>query len=259
MGRVKTIARRSFLIGSAAVASGVAFGVYSARTPFANPNLASLPEGTACFNPWVIIDSKKITLIAPHADKGQGIFSAQAALIAEELDVELDQIEVSFGTPNKAYFNHAVTEAMAGFPLYDISPTAERIRGFLGGVVKLAMPMMATGGSSAIPDVYEKLRHAGATARETLKLAASQQSGVPVDQLKTDKGAVILPDGTSLRYTSLAGVAAEVQPVAKVKLRDSKDWRLVGKPMKRVDMATKSTGTLKYGCLLYTSPSPRDA
>ena len=247
MGRARTIGRRSFLIGSAAIAGGVAFGVYSARTPFANPNLKELQQGTASFNPWVIVDSDKVTLIATHADKGQGIFSAQAALIAEELDIDLDQVEVSFGTPDKAYFNSASSEAMAGFPLYDNSPTAERVRGFLGGVVKLALPMMATGGSSAIPDTYEKLRHAGACARETLKLAASQQSGVPVGQLKTERGSVILPDGTELSYTSLAGIAATIDPVEKVALRDPKDWKLVGKPMNRVDMVQKCTGTLDYG------------
>ncbi|CUI61951.1 xanthine dehydrogenase family protein molybdopterin-binding subunit [Cognatishimia activa] len=247
MGRARTIGRRSFLIGSAAIAGGVAFGVYTARTPFANPNLKELQQGTASFNPWVIVDSDKVTLIATHADKGQGIFSAQAALIAEELDIDLDQVEVSFGMPDKAYFNGAAIDAMAGFPLYDNSPTAERVRGFLGGVVKLALPMMATGGSSAIPDTYEKLRHAGACARETLKLAASQQSGVPVGQLKTERGSVILPDGTALSYTSLAGIAATIEPVEKVALRDPKDWKLAGKPMNRVDMVQKCTGTLDYG------------
>ena len=241
------IARRTFLIGSAAIAGGIAFGVYAARQPFDNPNLSDLPEGSASFNPWVIVDRDKITLIATHADKGQGIFSAQAALIAEEMDVDLDQVEVSFGVPDKAYFNGAVTNAMAGYPMYDMSPTAERVRGFLGGIVKLTLPAMATGGSSAIPDTYDKLRKAGACARETLKLAAAQESGVPVDQLKTASGAVILPDGTELAYTALAGTAAKIKPVTDAPLRDPKDWKIVGKPMERVDMVAKSTGTLAYG------------
>ncbi|MCT8159940.1 xanthine dehydrogenase family protein molybdopterin-binding subunit [Pseudoruegeria sp. SHC-113] len=247
MASIGKIARRSFLIGSAAIAGGVAFGVYAARKPFDNPNLATLPDGAASFNPWVIIDAEKITLIAPHADKGQGIFSAQAALIAEELDVDLAQIEISFGLPDKAYFNTAITEAAAGFPLYDVGPMAERVRGFLGGVVKLALPMMATGGSSAIPDTYDKLREAGASARETLKLAASQQSGVPVAELTTERGAVILPDGTELAYTALAGAAAQIAPVTGTPLRDPKEWRILGKPQKRVDMLAKSTGTVRYG------------
>ncbi len=247
MASIAKIGRRAFLIGSAAITGGVAFGVYSASKPFPNPNLKDLQAGAASFNPWVIVDADKVTLIATHADKGQGIFSAQAALIAEELDIGLDQVEISFGMPDKAYYNEAATDAMAGYPMYDHSPAAERMRGFLGGVVKLALPMMATGGSSAIPDTYDKLRQAGATARETLKLAASKESGVPVKQLKTERGAVILPDGTALPYTSLAERASKISPVTNVTLRDSKDWKLVGKPMQRADIVEKSTGTLEYG------------
>ena len=247
MASVAKIARRTFLIGSAAIAGGVAFGVYKAKQPFPNPNLKDLQAGAASFNPWVIVDSDKVTLIATHADKGQGIFSAQAALIAEELDVDLDQIEISFGMPNKAYFNEAVSDAMAGYPLYDESASAERMRSILGGVIKVAMPMMATGGSSSIPDVYDKLRHAGATARETLKLAASKESGVPVEQLKTKSGAVILPDGSQIAYTDLAERASKISPVTDVTLRDPKNWTLLGKPMKRVDIVDKSTGAPIYG------------
>ncbi|MEX3015483.1 xanthine dehydrogenase family protein molybdopterin-binding subunit [Gymnodinialimonas hymeniacidonis] len=247
MASIGKIARRTFLIGSAAVAGGVAFGVYAARQPFPNPNLADLLEGSVSFNPWVIIDNERVTLIAPHADKGQGIFSAQTALIAEELDIGLDQVEASFGTPDRAYYNTAFTEAAAGFPLYDMSPTAERVRGFFGGVAKLTLPLMGTGGSSSIPDVYDKLRHAGATARETLKLAASRESGVPVAELRTERGAVVLPDGTEMPYTALAGAAASIEPVQNVTLRDPSEWSLVGQPMERVDIVQKSTGTLTYG------------
>ncbi len=247
MASLGKIARRTFLIGSAAIAGGVAFGVYAARQPFPNPNLDDLSEGSASFNPWVIVDNERVTLIAPHADKGQGVFSTQAALIAEELDIELDQVEVSFGMPDQAYFNTAITEAAAGFPMYDHSPTAERVRGFLGGVAKLAIPMMATGGSSAMPDVYTKLREAGATARETLKLAASEESGVPVADLRTERGAVILPDGTELPYTALAARAATLAPVTDVALRDPSQWRMLGQPMDRIDIVQKSTGTLPYG------------
>ena len=132
MSRAGKIARRTFLIGSVAIAGGVAFGVYAARKPFANPNLDDLPEGSASFNPWVIVDSEKVTLIATHADKGQGVFSAQAALIAEELDIDLDQVEVSFGMPDKAYYNRATIDPMAGYPMYDNSPTGRARPRFSG-------------------------------------------------------------------------------------------------------------------------------
>ena len=84
MGRVKTIARRTFLIGSVAIAGGVAFGTYMARRPLENPNTRNLADGEASFNPWVIVSSDKITLIGPHGDKGQGIASSSAIRAACE-------------------------------------------------------------------------------------------------------------------------------------------------------------------------------
>jgi isoquinoline 1-oxidoreductase beta subunit len=92
MGRLKTFTRRAFLVGSVAVAGGVAFGAYMVNTPHENPLLADLETGEAALTPYVRIDAEGVTLITPRADKGQGAYSVQAALIAEELDIELDQI-----------------------------------------------------------------------------------------------------------------------------------------------------------------------
>ena len=100
MGRAGTIARRSFLIGSAAIAGGVAFGVWRFHTPYANPLQANLPEGAAALTPYVLITEDAITLITPRADSGQGAVSVQAALIAEELDVDLDQVATDPGPPS---------------------------------------------------------------------------------------------------------------------------------------------------------------
>ena len=77
MGRIKTIARRSFLIGSAAVVGGVAFGAYKFRQSPENPLLDSY--GSAALNPFVIIDQNGVTLIAPKAEMGQGVHTTWAA------------------------------------------------------------------------------------------------------------------------------------------------------------------------------------
>ncbi|KMW58805.1 Isoquinoline 1-oxidoreductase beta subunit [Candidatus Rhodobacter oscarellae] len=246
MGRLRTIGRRSFLIGSAAVMGGVAFGTYMVQAPHDNPLAKDLAEGSATFNPWVLISPEKITLIAPHADKGQGVSSAQAALIAEELDVEFGQFEVSFGKPDPAYWNHAMSEEGLPFKSTDDRWAVERARATMGGALKV-MGMQGTGGSTAMADSFHKLREAGAAARETLKLAASNRTGVPVSELKTANAAVQLPDGTEIKYTELAGEAAQIEPVRFVKLRDPSEWRLIGKPMQRLDILGKSTGTLDYG------------
>ncbi|GAB5512111.1 MAG: xanthine dehydrogenase family protein molybdopterin-binding subunit [Hyphomicrobiales bacterium] len=246
MGRLRTITRRTLLIGSAAIAGGVAFGGYMvARTP-ANPLEDDLAEGAATFNPWVLVDSEKVTLITPHADKGQGVASAQAALIAEELDIEFGQFEISFGSPADAYWNTAMSEESVPFKPTDERWIAQTMRDVAGGVIKL-LGMQVTGASTAMPDSFDKLRRAGAVARETLKAAASQRSGVPVEQLRTANGAVVLPDESEIKYTELATLAATLDVVTNVALRPSSEWRLIGKPMQRLDIVAKSTGTQPYG------------
>ncbi|MBC6408342.1 MAG: xanthine dehydrogenase family protein molybdopterin-binding subunit [Rhodobacteraceae bacterium] len=247
MSRVGKIARRSLLIGSAALLGGVAFGVWRTRTPFANPLREDLPDGTASFNPWVLVDSTKITLITPHADKGQGVSSMQAALIAEEMDLQWGQFDTHFGAPDRAYWNTALAGEMVPFLSTDESLTARTMRQVMGGILKIAMPMQVTGGSSSVPDSFERLRLAGAVARETLKRAASQETGVPVAQLSTADGAVQLPDGSALAYTALARTAAQINPAGDVVLRPPAQWRLLGKPMTRLDMVPKSTGAQTYG------------
>lgn len=246
MSRLGTIARRTFLVGSAAIVGGVAFGTYLVRRTPANPLLAEHGEGEAVFNPWVKVDAKGITLIAPHTDLGQGVRSVQAALIAEELDVTWGQFTVETGPPSEAYYNTALAAEQVPFVSTDTSTSAEAMRSVMGAMFKV-MGLQMTGGSSSVPDSFVKLRMAGAVARETLKLAASRQSGVPLDQLKTEGGAVVLPDGRRLAYTALARDAAAIEPVQNVTLRDPSQWRLIGKPMERLDTIPKSTGTLKFG------------
>ncbi|MEJ6403256.1 xanthine dehydrogenase family protein molybdopterin-binding subunit [Yoonia sp. 2307UL14-13] len=246
MGAVKTIARRTFLIGSAAVMGGVAFGTYMVQRPYDNPLLSDLKEGEAAFNPYVKITGDQITLIVNHADKGQGVQSSQAMLIAEELDVDLDQVNLSFGHPAPAYYNTGFAAEAVPFMSFDKSFAAETMRDIAGGALKL-MAVQGTGGSTSMPDQFVKLRTAGAVARETLKLAAAQESGVPVAELKTARGAVQLPDGTEIPYTDLAAAAVNIPPVEEVTLRDPGEWRLIGKKMRRTDVMAKSTGTQTYG------------
>lgn len=246
MGRLKTFSRRAFLIGSVAVAGGVAFGAYMVKKPHANPLLADLGDGEAALTPYVRIDAGGVTLITPRADKGQGAYSVQAALIAEELDVELDQVKVDPGPPSAAYWNTALADEAAQFMAPGDGISNDAAYGVLSSVMKL-IGMQITGGSTTVPDGFVKLRQAGAVARETLKLAASQKSGVKVGQLKTKAGAVLLPDGTSLTYAELAPLAADIEPPQDIELRPASEWRLIGKPMQRVDIVAKSTGTQSYG------------
>ncbi len=246
MGRIKTIARRTFLIGSAAVLGGVAFGYYIYKKPLKNPLLDDLAEDEAALTPYVLIDKNGITLITPRADVGQGAYSVQAALIAEELDVRLDQIKVDPGQPSTAYYNGKI--AFEGFPLAatDTGYIAEQGR-MMSDVAGKLLGLQLTGGSSTVADAYEKLRVAGAVARATLLKAAEHQTGVAVVKLKTKDGMVLLPDGRALSYTALAPIAATIEPVTAVSLKPESEWRYLGKTMQRIDTVAKSTGTQRYG------------
>lgn len=246
MGRVATIARRTFLIGSAALAGGVAFGTYKFKRELPNPLLGHLAEGEAAITPYVKIDSNGVTLITPRADKGQGAYSVQAYLLAEELDVDPLKVRLSPGLPDPAYYNGAVLEEGLPKPSYDDSWLAQRLRGFMEVPAKF-LGMQVTGGSSTVRDAFVKLRTAGAVARETLKEAAARQSGVPRNQLKTEDGHVVLPDGKRIPYTQLASAAAKLKPVHEVTLRPESQWRYLGKPVPRVDMTSKCTGKEIYG------------
>ncbi|MAD94737.1 MAG: isoquinoline 1-oxidoreductase [Rhodobacteraceae bacterium] len=246
MGKLKTIARRTFLIGSTAIIGGVAFGVYRYKTPYANPLLNDLSEGEAALTPYVRIDASGITLITPRAESGQGAHSVQAALIAEELDVELDQVNVDPGMPDKAYYNTALGADGAPFAATDDSFMANSTRTVMDSLMKF-MGMQITGGSTTVPDSYLKLRLAGAVARETIKAAASQKTGIAVADLITKAGKVITPNGTVIRYENLAATAASLDPVEEVILRDPSLWRILGKQHQRHDTVAKSTGAQAYG------------
>ncbi len=246
MGRLGTVTRRTFLIGSAAVAGGVAFGTYMVKRPLPNPLLDDLAEGEAAITPYVKIDADGVTLITPRADKGQGAYSIQAHLIAEELDVDPHSVRLTPGLPGPAYYNANVLKEGSPFPQYDESWMAQRVRGLMELPAKL-MGMQMTGGSTTTPEAYEKLRMAGAVARETLKEAAARQTGVARSMLSTEDGHVVTPSGDRLAYADLASLAADIRPVTNVELRPPEDWTRLGRSVERVDIVAKSTGTLDYG------------
>lgn len=248
MAGIAKLARRTFLIGSAAVAGGVAFGYYTYKKPFANPLEGDLAKGEATFNPYVKIGTdNRITIIAPRAEMGQGSYTTLAALVAEELDVTLEQIGIEHGPASPAYFNRAALTEGAPFPRFDDGLLAESVRGTMGVVAKF-VALQFTGGSSSMADGYEKMRHAGAAARETLKAAAARQFGVPASSLKTEAGTVTDPaSGRSLTYGALALEAATLAPPETIVLRGKSEWTILGKPQPRKDMLAKVTGAPIFG------------
>ena len=125
MASVGKIARRTFLIGAASIAAGVAVGNYYYHKPFPNPLEGDLAAGEATFNPYVKIGADNtITIVAPRAEMGQGVSTTLAAMVAEELDVSLDQVKVEHGPASYAYYNSGIMEDGGPFAFFDESMTA---------------------------------------------------------------------------------------------------------------------------------------
>ncbi|WP_158964190.1 xanthine dehydrogenase family protein molybdopterin-binding subunit [Chachezhania sediminis] len=244
MSRIGKIARRTFLIGSAAVVGGVAFGAYYIGRPAPNP---LKPEpGQAVPNPFVVIDQDGVTLVAPRAEMGQGVQTTWAAMIAEELDVDLGQVRVIHGPAAAAYYNTAMMGGLLPGKEYEMTAFQHGIADVLGKVGKV-LGAQITGGSTSMADGFPRMCAAGASARETLKEAAAQRLGIDRSRLTTRDGKVIAPGNVELRYEDLAADAAKLSPVTDVALRDPSQWRYLGKSVPRVDMAAKATGTAEFG------------
>ena len=242
MSRAGRIARRSFLVGSVAVAGGVAFGAWRVSRPVENP---LRPAEGASLNPFIIIDGDGVTLVTGRAEMGQGAQTTLAALLAEELDLAWETVRVIHGPASAAYHNAALAEMGLPFADYAMSDMQHRIAATMGTISRI-FGLQITGGSTAIRDGYDKLRLAGASAREALKAAASARLGVPVSALRTEGGAVIAPDDRRLDYAALAEAAAAI-PAPQVDPRAPAEWRLLGRSLPRPDMQAKATGTAEYG------------
>ncbi len=243
MSRIGKIARRTFLIGSAAVAGGAAFGAWHVGRPVPNPLRPG--AGAEALNAYVVIDADGVTIVTPRAEMGQGVQTTLAALVAEELDIAWEDVRVMHGPASAAYANGAVIGEMLPGKRYDRSDLMHGLAGMLGRLGKV-LELQTTGGSTSMRDGFVKMRLAGAAAREALKSAAAERLGVDAAALRTEAGRVIAPDGTALPYTDLAEAAAR-QELTEPALRDRSDWKYLGKPMPRLDMVAKSTGTAGFG------------
>ncbi len=205
--------RRSFLKAGAAASGGLLMALHLPGT--LGQAMAAGPVSTP--NAWVhISDDNTITILSAHSEMGQGVHTAMPMLVAEELNVEMNQIKVVDAPPGAAYVN-----------------------ALLGAQI--------TGGSTSVRAGWEKLRIAGAQVREMLISAAAAEWKVDRSQLKADKGMVLGPNGKKATYGALAAAASKLPVPEKPAIKDPKDFRIVGKRTKRLDTPAKTNGTAEFG------------
>jgi isoquinoline 1-oxidoreductase subunit beta len=178
------------------------------------------------------------------------VHTALAMLVAEELDVALAKVRLIEAGPDKLYGNVAMFVASLPFHPSDSEPGAEsrsvKTGQWIVSKVARELGINATGGSSSVADAWDVLRLAAATARAQLLGVASLQWKLPLEDLVVTDGVVSHPSGPKAHYGELAKTAAAT-PSGSVKLKERKDWKLIGTAAPRIDVVAKSNGSARFG------------
>ena len=180
-------------------------------------NASNLAEGSVNLNGYLSIAADNtITIFSPNPEVGQNIKTSFPTIIAEELDADWTKVKVVQAAFDNKRFERQVT-----------------------------------GGSGATPASYKKLRKTGATARQMLVEAAAKQWNVPASECSTENGFVLHSSGKKLSYGELASEAAKLPVPQEVKLKDRKDFKLIGKKVRNVENINIATGKPLFGLDFY--------
>jgi isoquinoline 1-oxidoreductase subunit beta len=216
MNYVPNVNRRTFVVGAAAAAGGLAIGL---DIPLGGPQVIFAQDGSPEVNAWVVIrpDDTVVVRVA-RSEMGQGTLTGLAQLVAEELEADWSKVTWEYPTPGQ-------------------SVARKRVWGDF-----------STGGSRGIRTSHLYVRQGGAAAREMLKQAAANEWKVPVSEVTAANSVLThTPSGRTTTYGKVALAAAKIEPPKEVKLKDPKDWKIAGKPLKRLDTLDKLTGKQVYG------------
>lgn len=219
MNAVPQPSRRRFLKAGAVLGGGLVIGFAipgARRFALAAPAEAAAASGFVPNAFLRIGNDDSVTVLIAHSEMGQGIWTGLAMLVAEELDADWTKIRVEHAPAAPAYAH-------------------------------TAFGMQMTGGSTSTWSEFDRYRQAGATARQLLVAAAAQRFGVAAADVRTENG-VAIAGSQRARYGELADAAAKL-PASKAApvLKQAKDWKLIGKPTKRLDSPEKITGRAKFG------------
>ncbi|MGI9483988.1 MAG: molybdopterin cofactor-binding domain-containing protein [Hyphomicrobiales bacterium] len=238
--------RRAFLVCAGAMAGGFAVGAYLYKRPYPNPLAGNLSSGEATLNRYIKIGADdSITIITPRAEMGQGIHTALATLVADELGVPLSMVTTEHGLPAPAYYNRVMLREGVPFLPHDKGFLAETMRDGMEIMAKF-LAMQMTGGSTSIPDAFEPMRLAGAAARTMLINAAAEELKIAPGKLTIEDGQIT--DGANTHpIGKFAAKAAEMGIPSDVEPKPASEYKLIGKKVARLDIPAKSTGAAEFG------------
>jgi isoquinoline 1-oxidoreductase beta subunit len=206
--------RRSFLVKTAALTGGLALGIRLPNTAQA----AISPPGGPELTHWIIIQPDETVIVrVARSELGQGTFTGLAMLVAEELECDWSKVRAEYA---------------------DVNEHVQRNRIF---------GSMSTGGSRGIRDSQDYMRKGGAAAREMLVAAAAQEWGVPAAECSASKGVIThSASNRSTTFGKVAAAASKLEAPKDPKLKDPKQWKLIGTSPARFDIPDKTTGKQIY-------------
>jgi isoquinoline 1-oxidoreductase subunit beta len=213
MNYVPKMNRRSFVIGSAA-AGGLAIGF---DLPF-GPKNASAQTATPELGAWVVVKPDDTIIVRmARSEMGQGTITGLAQLVAEELEADWAKVTYEYPTPGENVKRKRIWQSYS------------------------------TGGSRGIRESHEYVRQGGAAARLMLLQAAANEWKVPVEQCKAENSVITGPGGQRTTFGKVADAAAKLPVPDKPALKDPKNWKIAGKPVRRFGLRERVTGEQVYG------------
>jgi isoquinoline 1-oxidoreductase subunit beta len=245
--------RRTWLL-SALGATGalvVGWGVMPARSRLGAPELMLPTQGDVALNGWIKIAADGAVVLAmPRSEMGQGVHTALAMLVAEELDVPLNRVRLEQAGGDSIYGNVAMLVASLPFHPLDSEgehkPTKIKMGEWLVGKVARELGLNATGGSSSIADLWDPLRMAAATARASLVQAAAAAWKVHITEITVAQGVMQHASGHSAHYGQMVAAASGSTP-SGIQTKSREKWQLIGQAAPRTDTPSKVTGQATFG------------
>lgn len=241
--------RRRFILGALGVGGAliVGWGLTPPRQRLYGSKPFPLKDGDVALNGWVKIGKDgMVTVALPRCEMGQGVYTALPMLVAEELDVNLAQVQIEQAPLDRIFGNVAMLPD--GLPFhFDDDGMLKRSAQWLTAKMARELGLQITGGSSSMKDAWQPMREAGACARAMLVAAAAREWGVQPEDCKTAQGVVSHANGKHATYGELAVSAGGIAPPANLRLKLPHEFTLIGRSQPRRDSAAKVNGSAGFG------------